>query len=72
MAKRKPAKIDPEISTWFERDRANVRLDDAKTGRTILDIWDEDVSELVEDGFLDPRDWQGSAVEYARHLGLIA
>jgi len=29
-----------------------------------------DVAELVEDGFLNPRDWHRSAFEYAQHLGL--
>ena len=57
------------IETWFERDRACVQLlsDDDE----ILSIWDENVSELVEDGFLDPRDWLGSAIDYATQVGLI-
>jgi len=37
----------------------------------ILSIWDEEVSELVEDGFLDPRDWLGLAIDYATQAGLI-
>ena len=56
-----------EVSTWFERDRANVRVDDAK-GNTLFDWWDETVGELVEDGFLDGRDWKGSALDYAASL----
>ena len=57
------------IETWFERDRAMVQLlsDDDE----IFCFWDDDVREFVEDGFLDPRDWLGSAIEYAEHLGLI-
>lgn len=37
----------------------------------IVTWWDDDVRELVEDGFLDPRNWLGSATQYARHLGLL-
>lgn len=59
------------VTTWFERDRAHVAVECLSTGRTVADWWDEDVAELVEDGFLDPRDWIGSAVDYARYLGLI-
>jgi hypothetical protein len=57
------------VETWFERDRAHVQLlsDDDE----ILSIWDDEVSELVEDGFLDPRDWLGSAIDYATQAGLI-
>lgn len=61
---------DFEIETWFERDRAHVALQDSE-GETVIEWWDEDVAQAVEDGFLDPKDWLGSAIEYAEHLGLI-
>jgi hypothetical protein len=61
-----------QLDTWFERDRALVSLSEHLTGRSILDVRDEAVAELVEDGFLDPRAWHRSAVEYANHLGLRA
>lgn len=57
------------INTWFERDRAMVSLYDED--REVITFWDDDVRELIEDGFLDPKDWLGSAVEYVQHLGLI-
>jgi hypothetical protein len=60
------------LATWFERDRGMVALSDARTGGAVLEVWDQDVHALVQDGFLDPRDWHGSAVEYANHLGLVA
>jgi hypothetical protein len=60
-----------ECSTWFERDRAHVELREAATGRTIIEWWDEQVSEAVEDGFLNPRDWHRSAREYAVYLGVL-
>lgn len=43
------------LETWFERDRANVRLIDqgAEPENELLDIWDDDVAQAIEDGFLD-------------------
>jgi hypothetical protein len=43
---------DTELHTWFERDRAHVELRNANTDKTILEFWDEAVSEAYEDGFL--------------------
>lgn len=58
------------VDTWFERDRASVILK-LKDGITVNEAmpdlpewWDEDVHEAVEDGFLDPKDWLGSAHEH--------
>lgn len=63
---------------WFERDRQNVRLE-TPLGRVVFDLWDDDVSEAIQDGFLKPprvprpssEDWQPCAVAYAREVGLI-
>ena len=65
-------------TTWFERDRSNVRLTTPR-GRVVFDLWDEAVSEAIEDGYLKaprcPRstdaDWQPHAVQCARSWGLI-
>jgi hypothetical protein len=65
--RRKKFYLPFEVSTWFERDRANIRVDDAK-GDTVFDWWDDDVASLVEDGFLDRRDIEGSALDYAAYL----
>jgi hypothetical protein len=56
------------IETWFERDRAYVGLYVGDT--VVLEWWDEAVFEAVEDGFLNPRDWLGSAEAYAHHIGV--
>lgn len=66
------------VSVWFERDRANVSLSTPK-GREIFSLWDDDVRQAIEDGYLPtprhprPSDdmWQPCAVEYARNQGLI-
>lgn len=60
-----------ELHTWFERDRAHVELRDTTTNKTIVEWWDEEVFEAIEDGFLDPRDLEGSATAYAEAMGII-
>jgi predicted nucleotidyltransferase len=62
---------DLELHTWFERDRKHVELRDPVTQETIIEFWDEDVDQLVEDGFLDPKDWKWSLFQYARYLEVI-
>lgn len=57
------------VETWFERDRSMVAL--SHGDEEVVTWWDEAVQELVEDGFLNPRDWLGSAVEYAKYVELI-
>ena len=69
---------DYVCTTWFERDRKNVRLETPQ-GRVVFDLWDEEVDEAIEDGFLAPprvqrptdKDWQPAAVQYALETGLI-
>ena len=63
--------INTKVTTWFERDRAHVALINEDTDNTILEFWDADVGQLVEDGFLRPSNWHGSMISYARHLGVL-
>lgn len=66
---------DTVLQTWFERDRAHVCLSrkdaDGDVGDTIIEWWDEAVAEAVEDGFLNPRDYHGSAYAYAESHGFV-
>lgn len=62
---------DTKLQTWFERDRAHVDLQDRETDRTLIEFWDEDVEQLLEDGFLDRKDLHGSLFNYAVHLGAV-
>lgn len=62
---------DTELKTWFERDRAHVDLQDRETGRTLIEFWDEDVEQLLEDGFLNRKNLHRSLYDYAVHLGMI-
>ena len=58
--------------TWFERDRAHVSLVDKKTEQdTIIEWWDEEVSQAIEDGFLSSRNYHQSAFDYAKSLNLV-
>ena len=69
---------DYVCSTWFERDRQNITLSTPR-GREIFSLWDDDVTQAIQDGFLTtprrPRpsdsDWQPHAVAYAKEKGLI-
>lgn len=55
-----------EIHVWFERDRSHVELRDIGTDTTLVEWWDADVSEAIEDGFLVPGDFHQSAIDYLR------
>jgi hypothetical protein len=51
--------------TWFERDRAMVRLADT-LGNEIICLWDEEVNQFVEDGFKTRwQSWHEALAEYA-------
>lgn len=69
---------DTTLETWFERDRAHVALyekpseDNEHLGRLVIDWWDECVTEMVEDGFLDPRNYHQSAYDYAKKMDLFS
>lgn len=58
-----PTESETEIHTWFERDRAYVELRDSRTDETLQKWWDDKVQEAIEDGFLDPKDYHGTAYQ---------
>ena len=60
-----------QVHTWFERDRASVEVRDDDTDTTIIEWIDEDVWQAVENGFLEPGDYENSALDYAIQQGLI-
>ena len=62
---------ETQLATWFERDRAHVALIDSRTEETIVEWWDEAVSEAIEGGFLSSRDLHGSAYHYAASVGML-
>jgi len=54
-----------QCHTWFERDRANVRLEDLR-GNEIMCLWDSEVEEFIENGFKrDRQSWHSALSEYA-------
>ena len=60
---------DTRFKSWFGRDRAHVSLE-CDAGM-ILEIWDDEVFNLVEDGFLSPAKWHQSMYDYAVYIGAI-
>lgn len=67
---------DTVLNKWMERDRAHIALwmkdeDGEQSQELVAEWWDEDVFSLIEDGFLEPRDFHASAFEYAASLGLL-
>lgn len=60
-----------EATQWQERDRLHLSLTDAIDGQEILDLWDEDARQLIEDGFIDPRNLLDTMTSYARSINLI-
>jgi len=71
-----------QLNTWFERDRAHVALLDARNDTTIVEWWDDEVVQALEDGFLDnrafilgrltrPRILHESVYEFAANIGLL-
>lgn len=65
-------------STWFERDRKNIRLE-TEEGDEVVNLWDCDVDAAIASGFLGvPRtpnasdaDWLPHVVEFARQAGMF-
>lgn len=71
-----PREDDLEVSTWFERDRKNVRVVDNRRGEDeegyeLLCIWDSQVDEMITDGFLNPWDIRGSVYKYLKSHGKV-
>jgi hypothetical protein len=62
---------ETRLSVWEERDRAHVELINTKNDATIVEWWDDQVREAIEDGFLKPGKLHETAYDYAVHVGLI-
>jgi hypothetical protein len=66
-------------SAWFERDRQNLVLTDHLANKDIVTLWDEAVTEAIEDGYLSrpktvrPKDsdWIEPLKNYAQSMGLL-
>jgi hypothetical protein len=53
-----------KFDSWFERDRAMVRLTDTRD-QEIICLWDDEVEQFIEDGFKGSRqDWHEALAEY--------
>ena len=47
---------DTEIAVWAERDRLHICLSRKSDDKTLVEWWDDEAREAIEDGFLDTRD----------------
>lgn len=68
-----------EANVWFERDRRNLSLRDTVMGVDVFSLWDEDVDEAIEGGFIRPprhprpsdADWLPTLMDYAESQGMV-
>jgi len=59
------------VSTWFERDRAFVRIQERATGEYLAEWWDEDAVQMFEDGFFERgKKFERSVIDYADSFGI--
>lgn len=64
------------VDTWFERDRGSIvvyqgNYKEQADCPVIWECWDDQIQELIEDGFLNPDNFKQSAIDYCKYLGLI-
>ena len=70
MAKKIKYKAPYIVRTWFERDRQNIRVEDAND-REVAEWWDEDVTDMVESGYFKPRNLGESVIQYLVDMKII-
>jgi hypothetical protein len=62
--------LDTTIRVWQERDRLHIELRDNASGKTLIEWWDDDAREAIEDGFLDVKEAVlGSLERFVRQGG---
>ena len=59
------------VHTWFERDRANIWVEDANN-KKVAEWWDEDVVQMFDDGFFDHRFVGESVLSYLAEHKIIS
>lgn len=58
-----------EADAWFERDRKHLRLHDKLLGQDVVSLWDDQVDQAIDDGFLTaPRRPRPSSSDWLRPL----
>lgn len=60
---------DTKLVRWKERDRLHIAVDRIKDDRTLVEWWDDDARQAIEDGFLDPKRLHESAYAYGLEMG---
>lgn len=59
------------IEVFNDGRNAHLRLYDRLSEQDILDLHGDQMLSLVQDGTLDPKDYQGSAFKYAQQMALV-
>lgn len=59
------------IEVFNDGRNAHLRLYDRLSGQDILDLHGDQMTSLIHDGALDPKDYQGSAFKYAQQMALV-
>lgn len=68
----KPTTDDVEVKTWFERDRSHIDLVDTRSDKTIVEWWDAEAQQMLEDGFFEAGPGlERSVVKYAQEMGWL-
>lgn len=62
---------DTRLEVWEERDRLHIALERSKDGKTLIEWWDDDARQAIEDGFLVPRRLHESAYAYGLEMGVF-
>jgi uncharacterized membrane protein (UPF0127 family) len=77
----RPTREDVEVGSWVERDRIGIWITDKRTDKVLLEWWDEDAAQMLEDGFfkagmirgqtITGREFEDSVLGYAEHIGVL-
>lgn len=69
----KPTAIgDTTIAVWQERDRLHICLSRKSDDKTLIEWWDDEAYEAIDDGFLCTKEAIGGRLEHScRQLGAL-
>ena len=78
----KPTREDVSVNSWVERDRLGIWIEDNRTGKTIIEWWDDGARQMFDDGFfkeatftrsgeLGGPQFINSVLDYAEEMGFL-
>lgn len=67
-----PRANDAEVNIWEERDRLHIEVRNVKNDQTIVEWWDDDARQMIEDGFFTAGGrLRGSVLDYCIETELL-